>query len=348
MSIFSESEIAVLGALLAGSAREFNLLSFQLNQIKEHGYGPIYQNEYFYEHFTYLLKRIRRSFPERSFLVPTFGEDCAIGAGRPVLLNDVIAELTDGSFLCFQLEIRGGKLSNFRILGNTVGPDQPLLPIKGWGTSWFQVKKVHYIEKNLGGIGKGFSRIVSERAPFNYAQLLPKDKSEPITPFQEWILSLDNVVIPISPEWIDFEFKLPLTIRRAPPASSEELRNLKEHHRIFLPTDLDELWTFCDGCMFLGTRMFGVFDLLHFRKEFGIHWEELGCEPGFQWLPLRIGEDQRILAVEVYSREQAMHRNSHIRMVPADPEYPVNEWFSLKSLLEMEIEVVKRRVSTRS
>lgn len=248
---FAPGEWEVLSALLAGHCYEAELLRAQVDSIRfaSSWYDAPVQGWFFKKPpFVYMERHAARA----TFSVRTpedyACDDWQLGDRRRIEIADVTCSLHGGAGVRCTLAIEGGfvrHLSIGEILpGSWVGEREG-------GTEHLDPTTVGYCDTSAQGIGSDGGRPGGGICAILRIPAAIKNCTE----WQQWIIDLDKVRRPHE------GFAFPFTVRRARPATLDDIYELEQRHGILVPRDLMEFWLTTNGMAFLGATIAGTYDV---------------------------------------------------------------------------------------
>ena len=262
----TESESLVLSSFLEGDTRELNLLRFQLDDVKAKlDFVSRQRSGYLSRLLQWLSIQSKAEVIKREPGITHFSvgsgfgsEDWELGDRRIMVLDDVIAKIADGSYLCFQLIILYGVIYELRVIGRTLGPMLPIKPIP-FNTSEFVAEEVHFVDRTNQPIGIGYRSIVDCRLASSYLEISPPANLAFLSDRRHWLLDFDTIAIRVAGS------EIPLGIRRAIPATTKEIYEIETKYEITLPNELRDFWLTSNGAAFLGRSLCGTYDTQMFQ-----------------------------------------------------------------------------------
>lgn len=273
---FYENEYRIMEAFLSGDSKELAALRNQLDSLRYQ--SPLYKAGRFLG-LPYRASGLKRSSKTLRFKVGwgIGAEDWRLGDRRAIVLNDVFVRLEDGCHLCSELRIADGLLQELRILG-VLSQGAPHL--HAFGGSWRSIRmdECYFASACKNDRDLTQRRLSKQRDPRAIEVLHPPAEFANPSSFQKWVLSLDTLAIsPTGSLKDELGLTLPLHLRRARPASANELNLFKarceRNHGVTVPAELTEFWALTNGASFFGDPISGTYDAHIFKCPGG--WRAL-------------------------------------------------------------------------
>jgi len=243
-------EWAVLCTLLAGDCHEAELLRAQVDSVRFASpwyEGPL-RRRWFKSKRNIYIARSRFHIDFRIRAPQDFVcEDWVLGDRRQLLVDDVFCSVQGGATVRCTLSIEGGLVRRMSISEpdpNGFTDDRSLTTefLDPHAVCYHNPMAPHQVAvhgRPSGGI----------RAIFGIPAVL-NECSE----WQQSIMALDGLRLATD------LFLLPFSVRRARPATIEDIRELEQRYQMLVPNELFEFWLATNGMAILGATILGTYD----------------------------------------------------------------------------------------
>jgi hypothetical protein len=254
---FGKAEYDLLCRFVDGVGANFEALSLQLDSLRYR--SALFRCPKLFGISVRSMSIVRRGHSIKFNVAWGYGaEDFRLGERRRIVLNDVVGLLVDGTNLRSELVIESGLLKELRLADNGLNSKQN--PRENPRSIFrHQLTGFNYI-------GPRQNDLDAASQPGNRRQLSTPFEplviaAERLTQLQRWVLSLDAVAIHLS------DRQLPLRLRRARPASQQEIEAFEVDNGVSIPRELKELWSLTNGCSFFRETVRGTYDSNVVRDE---------------------------------------------------------------------------------
>jgi hypothetical protein len=242
-------EYAFMRQLLIGQSVESEVLNCQLDSLRYA--SPFFRTGYFLG-IPLRAAKIKRSADRLQFFIGGgYGsEDWQLGDRRRFVINDVVACIDEDNA---ELIIHYGRLQQLQLMGVMDVPGGALAPYSKVPSS-IDPLSFRFCESWNPSSGVGPREFVGERTQDLRDQLGVRYVVRNPSPFQTWFLDLESLSFNSPAKAI------PLRVRRARPASGDEIEAFEREHQIIIPPQLHEFWSLTNGASFFGDVICGTYD----------------------------------------------------------------------------------------
>ncbi len=329
MKPLAPGEHTVLTHFLKGSCRELFVLRHQLDSLRFD--SRFYRRRRFLGIPYWHTAIRRRGSGLRMHIDWGIGaEDWRLGDRRPFSVGDVVARLQNGELVRFELQFERGLLHRLRTVEIVSRPGASPQPFSE-RIDRLQVAGVLYVSP-ADLTDKSFERLSPAPPAHRETQFAPPLPVGVLSEWQKWFLSLAEIEIPPPTET---ELHLPLGVRRARPAPSEEIEDLEAKHGFRLAEELKEFWQLSNGAAFFGWTLCGTYDTVF------LDWQATK-ERRLLLVP-DMHADGSILTSEVFPKDQQPPRFGKIFQYAPGAKEPLATWGGLRECLEAMIAGIRSR-----
>ena len=319
LSPFTQNEFRILEQFITWKGKESLVLRSQLDSLRYT--SSLYKPKHFLG-ITYRAKTLSRSKYALKFKVGwgAGSEDWQLGDRRPFTLNDVVIRLSNGTYLCSKLEIKSGLINTFSIVGSFRNMGEPIVKYSG-NLRDIEPKEILFTDLQNSERETAPPLLSSIRSSVLEEIFHPQVELNKPSAIQEWILSLDEMEIPLTQE---SGLVLPLRIRRAKPATEIEIESFERNQEIKIPGELRDFWRVTNGASFFGNQVFGTYDALVAKRKGRINLLFI----------MNVLNKDAYTTIELYQSNDSAVYNAKVNEYDFSAIQPRHSWNSLQDYLK--------------